>query len=101
MKKIRAIAALATIALVLSLTGCSSGSESGKGSKTIEWWHIQTGDVSKGIWKKLADEFEAKHPGVKIKITVQDGTPFKTALDARVQAGDPPDIFQTWGGGGL
>ena len=41
------------------------------------------------------------HPNVTIKITVIENDPFKTKLNTAMQAGTPPDIFQSWGGGVL
>jgi raffinose/stachyose/melibiose transport system substrate-binding protein len=43
----------------------------------------------------------AEHPNVTIDITVYENEAFKTAIAPRLQAGDPPDLFQSWGGGGL
>lgn len=102
MKVQRSIAALAAVALGLTVTACSSG-DSGDNADgvTIEWWHIQTGDEASAIWQELADEFEAENPGVTVDITVQDGTAFRSALDARIQAGDVPDLFQVWAGAGM
>ena len=67
----------------------------------IEWWHIQTQEPTRSVWADAAAAFEAENPGVTIEISVQNDPDFKTALDARLQAGDAPDIFQSWGGGGL
>ena len=43
----------------------------------------------------------ASHPNVKIKITVLENEAFKAKLTTNMQAGNPPDIFQSWGGGTL
>lgn len=97
--------AVAAVSAVLALTACSGGSGEPDGSDggdvVIEWWHIQTQEPTRSVWQDAADAFEADHPGVTIEITVQNDPDFKTALDARMQAGDPPDLFQTWGGGVL
>ncbi|WP_194396270.1 extracellular solute-binding protein [Microbacterium atlanticum] len=85
----------------LALGGCAAGSSDDGDDVTIEWWHIQTQEPTRGVWQELADEFEAAHPGVTIDITVQNDPEFKTGIDARAQAGDLPDIYQTWGGGVL
>jgi ABC-type glycerol-3-phosphate transport system substrate-binding protein len=37
---------------------------------TINWWHITTAENQKAVWQKLADEYMAAHPNVKIEITV-------------------------------
>jgi raffinose/stachyose/melibiose transport system substrate-binding protein len=68
---------------------------------TIEWWHIQNTDPMKTIWKQAADQYMAAHPNVKIKITVLENEAFKAKLTTNMQAGNPPDIFQSWGGGTL
>jgi raffinose/stachyose/melibiose transport system substrate-binding protein len=68
---------------------------------TIRWWHIQNSDPGLTIWQNVADEFTAEHPNVTIEITVQENEAFKSTLQTNLQAGDPPDLFQSWGGGGL
>ncbi len=68
---------------------------------TIEWWHIQNSDPGLSLWAAVADEYMAMHPNVTINITVQENEAFKASLQTNLQAGDVPDIFQSWGGGGL
>jgi raffinose/stachyose/melibiose transport system substrate-binding protein len=67
----------------------------------IEWWHITTADEQKAVWQKLADEYMDMHPNVTINITVLENENFKTKMTTMMQAGTPPDIFQSWGGGTL
>jgi len=66
---------------------------------TITWWHISTAEEHKALWQKLADEYMAAHPNVTIEITVLENEAFKTKLTTVMQSGEPPDIFQSWGGG--
>ncbi len=66
---------------------------------TINWWHISTKDPALTDWKKMADDYMAAHPNVKIEITVLENEAFKTKLTTVMQSGQPPDIFQSWGGG--
>jgi raffinose/stachyose/melibiose transport system substrate-binding protein len=68
---------------------------------TIEWWHIQNTDPMMTVWQTFADEFMAANPNVTIDITVMENEAFKAALQTNLQAGDVPDLFQSWGGGGL
>ena len=68
---------------------------------TITWYHIQNNDPGLSLWKKLADEYTAAHPNVTIDIQVLENEAFKTKLTTLLQQGDVPDLFQTWGGGGL
>ena len=68
---------------------------------TITWYHIQNNDPGLSLWKELADEYTAAHPNVTIDIQVNENEAFKTKLTTLLQQGDVPDLFQTWGGGGL
>jgi raffinose/stachyose/melibiose transport system substrate-binding protein len=108
----RAIVALVAVAaLVVAACGSSSddnGSSTAGASKsssgkpvTINWWHIANNDPMKTIWKNAADQYMASHPNVKIKITVLENEAFKAKLTTNMQAGKPPDLFQSWGGGTL
>jgi raffinose/stachyose/melibiose transport system substrate-binding protein len=65
----------------------------------IAWWHITTADNQKAVWQKLADEYMKAHPNVTIEITVLENEAFKTKMTTVMQSGQPPDIFQSWGGG--
>jgi raffinose/stachyose/melibiose transport system substrate-binding protein len=66
---------------------------------TVDWWHITTGDPGKSDFQAIADAYTAAHPNVKINITVLENEAFKTKLATSIQAGDIPDLFQSWGGG--
>src|SRR5690242_21077881 len=110
-KSIRwALAAAAAAALLVA--GCGGGDDSSSKSSssgtsssgkpvTINWWHIANTDPLKTVWKQAADEYMKAHPNVTIKITVLENEAFKAKLTTNMQAGNPPDIFQSWGGGTL
>ena len=85
-----------TTAAAAETTGASEGEK-----VTIDWWHIQNNDPGKADWQAMADAFMAENPNVKIDITVMENEAFKAALQTNLQAGDVPDLFQSWGGGGL
>ena len=101
--------------LALALAGCakqqggSSGSSASSGSsgssatqeKVITFWHLDTTDDQQKAWRTIADRFEAKHPGVKIEITVLANDSFKQKLSTVMQSGWAPDVFRSWGGGGM
>jgi raffinose/stachyose/melibiose transport system substrate-binding protein len=73
----------------------------GGAAVTVNWWHIQINDPGKSLNQTIADEYHAAHPNVDIKITVLENEAFKAKLATTMQAGDAPDIFQSWGGGVL
>jgi raffinose/stachyose/melibiose transport system substrate-binding protein len=72
----------------------------GEGDTTITWWHISTGDPLLSLWEDLAEEYATEND-VTIEITVIENEAFKTAIATAAQAGDMPDLFQSWGGGVL
>jgi raffinose/stachyose/melibiose transport system substrate-binding protein len=78
-----------------------SPSEASTEPVTIEWWNLQTNDPGKTLLKTLATEYMAAHPNVTIKETVLENEALKTKIATAMQAGTPPDVFQSWGGGGL
>ena len=52
-------------------------------------------------WQNMADAYTAEHPNVTINITVMENEAFKAGVQTNIQAGDVPDLFQSWGGGVL
>jgi raffinose/stachyose/melibiose transport system substrate-binding protein len=81
--------------------GAATTPASSGGKVVINWWHIQNNDPAKTNWQKMADAYTAQHPNVEIKINAMENEAFKAALQTNLQAGDVPDLFQSWGGGGL
>ena len=67
----------------------------------ITWWHITTKDPGLTEFQKMADDYMAAHPNVSIEITVLENEAFKTKLTTVMQSGEVPDIFQSWGMGGM
>jgi raffinose/stachyose/melibiose transport system substrate-binding protein len=65
----------------------------------INWWHISTAENHKAAFQKMADDYMAAHPGVTVEVTVLENEAFKSKLTTVMQSGEPPDIFQSWGGG--
>lgn len=68
---------------------------------TITWWHQNTIEDQGGFWQSLADAYMEMHPNVTIEITMLENEAYKERLVTVMQAGDPPDLFQSWGGGVL
>ncbi|MCU0463649.1 MAG: extracellular solute-binding protein, partial [Anaerolineae bacterium] len=94
-KRILAVMALlVALALPLSVAGAQE-------EVTIRWWHINTNENEAAFWQQVADDYMAANPGVTIEITILENEAFKSRLVTVMQAGDPPDLFQSWGGGVL
>ena len=77
--------------------------EMGNDEVTITWWALSGGggadDPRETARKEMIAEFEASHPGVKIDLVMLENEAFKQKIQVAIQAGDPPDIFHSWGGG--
>jgi raffinose/stachyose/melibiose transport system substrate-binding protein len=76
----------------------SFGVASAQDPVVINWWHIGVNPPETAYWQGLADAYTAEHPNVTFEITVLENAAFKDRLVTVMQAGDPPDIFQSWGG---
>jgi raffinose/stachyose/melibiose transport system substrate-binding protein len=97
-RKIYTILSLLVLA-TLVLSACGGKPTEPAQNVTVTWWHISTKDPGLSDWQKMADDYMAAHPNVTIEITVLENEAFKTKLTTVMQSGDPPDIFQSWGGG--
>lgn len=66
---------------------------------TIDWWHIWPAEPAiTDVFNELTEEYMAEHPNVEIVITTFENEAFKSKMTTVMQSGEPPDVFQTWGG---
>lgn len=96
----QAIAGTAAIAAAGSIAPLTAPAAA-QDATTITWWHITTQEDQQALMTAAADAYMAENPGVVIEITVLENEAFKQKLATAMQSGDPPDIFQSWGGGVL
>ncbi|WP_199613983.1 ABC transporter substrate-binding protein [Paenibacillus alkalitolerans] len=104
--KIRLITAFVLVCSLIA-AGCSSGSnpttaegntdgEGGSNSQvTIDFWFPWGGDFQKEFKANVIDEFEKKHPNIKVKMTFVETTGNTQASDKLLTAiagGNPPDV---------
>jgi raffinose/stachyose/melibiose transport system substrate-binding protein len=99
MKSRRLWALLCLVALVASASAVVTSSGSAAEGVTITWWHNADRNPGRDFWAKVAKEYEAKHPGVKIEVLPLQNEQFLTKIPVALQSPDPPDLFQQWGGG--
>ncbi|MDO6657769.1 extracellular solute-binding protein [Anaerobacillus sp. 1_MG-2023] len=104
MKKVTALLSVLVLLLLAACggnQGASGSSDSGNGDeKVIEVWHIETGEREK-LFQEVAKQFEEEHDGVKVKLLQTPNDAYKQKLAVSMSGGNPPDIFQSWGGGWL
>lgn len=82
--------------MAVTLVGCRREAEP---KVVLKFAHSVTSGASKPIYEAACAEFEALHPGVKIKQIIQEGNIYeRQGLQSMLQGGDPPDLFFEWGG---
>ncbi len=89
------------VVLLAMVVVLSFGAAAAQDAVVIHWWHESTSDAQVGYWKGLADAYTKDHPNVTFEITNLDNEAYKAKLATVMQAGDPPDLFWSWGGGVL
>ncbi|MEU4526280.1 sugar ABC transporter substrate-binding protein [Amycolatopsis sp. NPDC024027] len=89
-------------ALTLATAGCagSSGSDTAASSSgnaplsgTVTVW-LMTGSAPATLTDALHKEFEAAHPGVKVKYEVQQWDGIQQKLTTALASGAPPDVIE-------
>ncbi len=89
-------------ALTLATAGCagSSGSDTAASSSgnaplsgTVTVW-LMTGSAPASLTDALHKEFEAAHPGVKVKYEVQQWDGIQQKLTTALASGAPPDVIE-------
>ncbi|SCB22412.1 ABC transporter substrate-binding protein [Rhizobium hainanense] len=92
--RIAAIAATTGLAILAGATGAAADT-------VVKWLHLETDPNYVAVWRKIADQYEAKHPGTKIEMQFLANEAFKAKLPTLLQSKDAPDFFFSWGGGVL
>ncbi|HLY25987.1 MAG TPA: extracellular solute-binding protein [Aggregatilineales bacterium] len=95
------IIALAAMITTLSLSGIVANAQATAAPVTINMWHISTAAIQGAYWQTIANDYMAQHPNVTIQFTVLENEAYKAKLTTVIQAGTPPDLFWSWGGGVL
>lgn len=70
-------------------------------AEKLVFWHIQTTEPTKGVIDRAVERFRRDHPDIEVEVVAIQNDPYKTRLAVAMGAGDPPDVFHSWGGGWL
>lgn len=97
---ITATALAATLALAATACGgdeeTSAKSGSGELSGTVTWWDTSTVGSEDKVFKKLAEDFEAKHKGVDVKyVNVPFGEAQNKFKNAAGSGSGAPDVIRS------
>lgn len=88
------------ISLILCVVFMIGGVSPAIAQDKIVSWDVHTADFLKDIVDMAAAEF-SETSDVAVEAIHLQNDPFKTKLKVVMGAGNPPDIFQSWGGGPL
>ncbi|MEV8538566.1 extracellular solute-binding protein [Streptomyces sp. NPDC051572] len=89
-----------TAALILTgsllLSSCGGSSDNGSSdSKTLKLWHYEGPDSAMGVaWNEAIKEFEAQHPGVKVKFEEKGFEQIQKTAPMVLNSSDAPDIME-------
>ncbi|MFI2200578.1 ABC transporter substrate-binding protein [Streptomyces sp. NPDC020192] len=91
----RYLAATAVVAASLLLASCG-GSDSGSGDgRTLRLWHYEGPDSAMGVaWNEAIKEFEAQHPGVKVKFEEKGFEQIQKTAPMILNSSDAPDVME-------
>ena len=101
--KVRRSAALVAVVAAASLTlaACGedssgpSGEASSGGSKTLTLWHYEGATSAMGVaWADAIKEFEAKHPGVRVKFEEKGFEQIQKTASMILNSDQAPDIME-------
>ena len=102
-KKILSCILAITIAVTM-LAGCGSGDSDKKaesssdGDVELTVFHRFSDGASKEFFDKVAKDFEASHPSVKINMTSADNANYKQEINVKLASNEAPDIYFAWSG---
>lgn len=68
---------------------------------TIDWLHLEIVPENVAVMEAAAREYEAMNPGITVNMQFLENEAFKGKLTTLLQSDAAPDIFYSWGGGGL
>lgn len=73
------------------------------GPTQITWWALSGGggadNPRQELREQVISDYTSENPNVEIELTMLENEAFKQKVQVAVQAGNPPDIFHSWGGG--
>lgn len=88
-------------ALLCAVTTAWAAAGNAQSSKTITTWDHQTDGNGPKVVREASDRFEKQNPGYKVEDSHVLNDAYKAKLKVAFGAGQPPCLFDTWGGGPL
>ncbi len=90
------------LVLVATVMACTTPTPMENMPVHITMWSIAIeAEATRNAFVNAVSAYNANHQDVQIDVTYIESESFKTQLQVAIAAGDPPYIFQDWGGGVL
>jgi raffinose/stachyose/melibiose transport system substrate-binding protein len=91
----RVVTTAVVLAGSLLLTSCGGSDSGASDGKTLRLWHYEGPDSAMGAaWNEAIEEFEAKHPGVKVKFEEKGFEQIQKTAPMVLNSSDAPDIME-------
>ncbi|MFE9452684.1 ABC transporter substrate-binding protein [Streptomyces sp. NPDC006739] len=91
----RMAAAAVILSGALLLTSCGGSGGGGSDGKTLKLWHYEGPDSAMGVaWNQAIHEFEAQHPGVKVKFEEKGFEQIQKTASMVLNSSDAPDLME-------
>ena len=84
---------------VLNMFG-SSPAAAAEMSGSVEFWHLSN-PAPAAVYTSSVERMRVAHPGVELRAQSIQNDPYKTKLQVAMGADQPPDVFHSFGGGGV
>ncbi|MGW3102600.1 ABC transporter substrate-binding protein [Streptomyces sp. NPDC001100] len=79
----------------LLLTSCGNSDSGTSDGKTLKLWHYEGPDSAMGVaWNEAIKEFEAQHPGVKVKFEEKGFEQIQKTAPMVLNSSDAPDVME-------
>jgi len=100
MSRYRRTGALAMAAAIMA-AAVGTGGALAQDQVEFDFYDNHHIDPGQAFIKQMVADYMADHPNVKINTTFLENALLKDKVSTEMQSGNPPDLFQGWGGGTL
>ncbi|WP_051900333.1 extracellular solute-binding protein [Streptomyces aureus] len=91
----RAAAVAVTLTGALLATACGGSDSGSSDGKTLRLWHYEAPNSAMGAaWNEAIKEFEAQHPGVKVKFEEKGFEQIQKTAPMVLNSNDAPDLME-------
>ncbi|AGP35412.1 sugar ABC transporter substrate-binding protein [Sorangium cellulosum] len=94
--RVKGAALLAVLAAgALTLAACGRSDDGASGGKELRVWHYEAPDSAMGVaWSEAIKEFEATHPGVKVKLEEKGFEQIQKTAPMILNSSSAPDVME-------